>query len=725
MRDIKILCTLGPSSINQKTIEQLDSLGVNIFRINLSHTNIEDLEDVIVKIKKHTTKPVCIDTEGAQIRNRYVEGGQVFLRENSFVELVGDNIVGNEKRISLVPSFVVEKMNVGGLISIDFNSVLLQTVERRSGSVLAKVISGGCIGNNKAVTVDHHIDLPILTEKDIEAVQVAKRYGLKYYALSFASSKQAVVQLRAMVGDESFIISKIESRTGVQNLDDIIEASNAILIDRGDLSREISLEKIPLMQKLIIGRCNEKGKPVYVATNLLESMIKEKKPTRAEANDVINTLIDGADGLVLAAETAVGKYPADCVAMVASFIDLYSNDIKSFTFEGLLKNDSHFLLSPHGGTLIDGAHKEIDIASIGSLPKLEVDRTVLMDAEQIAIGTFSPVSGFMNSAELSSVLATYRLPSGVVWPLPILLQVSKNQAASLQEGKKIALILKGTEDIHATIHIEEIYNFNLDKLAKELYGTSDETHPGVRILKQKDGFFISGKVGLIRRLDNPYKQYELTPRQVRVIFENKGWRRVVGFHTRNVIHKVHETIQMTALEKYGCSGLFVHPIVGPKKKDDYSADAIIKSYELMMLHHYPRDKVLLAAFSTFSRYAGPREAVFTALCRKNFGCSHFIVGRDHTGVGSFYKPEDSQMLFKALGNIGIIPIFFDNVYYCQQCKQYVEKCGHGAESAQYISGSQARQILKSGQQPPEWFMRQDISKHILDEIARGKDVFVS
>jgi len=144
----------------------------------------------------------------------------------------------------------------------------------------------------------------------------------------------------------------------------------------------------------------------------------------------------------------------------------------------------------------------------------------------------------------------------------------------------------------------------------------------------------------------------------------------------------------------------------------------------MMDRYYPKEKVLLAAFSTFSRYAGPREAVFTALCRKNFGCSHFIVGRDHTGVGSYYKPEDSQVLFRALGDIGIAPIFFENVFYCTKCQKYVDRCSHGAESAQHISGSQARQMLKSGNQPPEWFMREDISKHILGEIAGGRNVFV-
>lgn len=727
MREIQILCTLGPSSVNQKTIEQLDNLGVNVFRINLSHTNITDLEELILKIKQHTAKPICIDTEGAQIRNRYVENGQIHLKENAFVELIGKNIVGNEKRISLTPDFVVEKIAVGSLVSIDFNSVLLQVIERKGANLLAKVISGGGVGSNKAVTIDHYIELPVMSTKDVEAIKLARKHGVTYFALSFASSKSAVEQLRKMVGDRSFLISKVESRIGVQNLDDIIDVSNAILIDRGDLSREVSLEKIPFMQKLIIGRCNERGKPVYVATNLLESMIKEKKPTRAEANDVINTLIDGANGLVLAAETAVGKYPADCVAMVASFIDLYKNNAGDFSFEGLLNRDSHFLVEPHGGTLVDGVRKDIDLEHIRSLSRLAVDRTVLMDAEQIALGTFSPVTGFMNAVELKSVLSTYRLPNGVVWPLPILLQVSKDEAKVLESGKEIALCLKGkgSDDVYATIHVEDVYDFDLDKLAKELYGTNDEKHPGVRLLKQKDGWFVGGRINLIKRLETPHKQYELTPRQVRAIFENKGWRRVVGFHTRNVIHKAHEIIQLRALERYGCSGLFVHPIVGPKKKDDYAAHVIIKSYEMMMANHYPKEKVLLAAFATFSRYAGPREAVFTALCRKNFGCSHFIVGRDHTGVGSYYKPEDSQVLFKALGNIGITPIFFENVYYCETCEKYVEKCAHGANSAKHISGSQAREMLKNGKQPPEWFMRQDISKHILNEIAEGRDVFVS
>jgi ATP sulfurylase len=253
-----------------------------------------------------------------------------------------------------------------------------------------------------------------------------------------------------------------------------------------------------------------------------------------------------------------------------------------------------------------------------------------MDVEQIALGAFSPLEGFMSQAELNSVLLDYRLPSGVVWPLPILFQVTREEAQRFKEGQTIGLTMRNTNnDIYGTLKIEEIYTSDLDVLAKKIFGTNDPGHPGVQLFKQRGRFFLSGPVELLKRLPNPSKKYELTPLQTRAIFESKGWSKVVGFHTRNVIHQAHEVIQMTALKDYNCDGLFVHPIIGLKKEGDYAENIIIKSYELMIDRYYPKGKVVLGAFSTYSRYAGPREAVFTALCRKNFGCSHFIVDRNN------------------------------------------------------------------------------------------------
>ena len=249
-------------------------------------------------------------------------------------------------------------------------------------------------------------------------------------------------------------------------------------------------------------------------------------------------------------------------------------------------------------------------------------------------------------------------------------------------------------------------------------------HPGVKLISSRGEHFLAGKLDLVKRLPSRYRYHDLTPQQARSVFERKGWSKVVGFHTRNVIHRVHEYIQMHALDKYKCDGIFLHPVVGRKKKGDYSAEIIMKTYEFMMGRHYPKNKVLLSTFNNYSRYSGPREAVFSALCRKNFGCSHFIVGRDHTGVGDYYGPNESRDLFESLDDIGIIPIFFDEVRYCSLCKKYVDQCEHNDEYIFDISGTEARHMFQSGNVPPEWFMRPEISNLVLEEIKNGSEVFV-
>ncbi|MBZ0166158.1 MAG: sulfate adenylyltransferase, partial [Candidatus Omnitrophica bacterium] len=257
-----------------------------------------------------------------------------------------------------------------------------------------------------------------------------------------------------------------------------------------------------------------------------------------------------------------------------------------------------------------------------------------------------------------------------------------------------------------------------------VFQTTDLAHPGVRLLMSQGDQFVAGKIELVKRVASTDKHFEITPKQSRKIFENKGWSRVVGFHTRNVAHRVHEYLQLEAFKKYHCDGILIHPLIGPKKKGDYSAQIILKSYEMMIRNYYPETKVLLGAFQNFPRYAGPREAVFTALCRKNFGCSHFIVGRDHSGVGKYYEPDAGHRLFDQLGDIGIQPIYFNAVHYHRTLQKYVEESQD--EDAEYlkISGTEGREMLIQKQVPPDWFMREDISKLIIDEMDRGEDVFL-
>lgn len=723
-RKIKIFCTLGPTSMNKEIIVKLDNLGIDMFRINLSHTKIKDLENVIHEIKQYTGKPICLDTEGAQVRVGYVENNKIDLEEGTIVEIGKEKIIGNPLRIPFYPATAITQIKPGDLISIDFESVLLQTISCTQSLIKARVISGGYIRSNRAVTVDREIGLPVMSEKDKTAIKIGLENGIKYFALSFASTKESVESFRKLIGKGNHIISKIENKKGIKNLGEILKVTDSILIDRGDLSREEPIEKIPFIQKLIIKKANRKHIPVYVATNLLESMVRSKMPTRAEINDIVNTLLDGADGLVLAAETAIGSYPVNCAAMVTKTIKQLSTFSNETSLKDLQKHDSFFLAEPNGGTLVNRVLDTFNMTKIKRYKTLKVDRTTLLDAEQIAIGTFSPLEGFMKKQELKSVLENYRLPTGVVWPLPITLQVTPEEAKEVKGEDTIALLCKDTGDIHALLHLEEIYKYDLDDMARKTFGATDPKHPGVNLLKKKGNYFLGGKIDLLKPLASAYKHYEIKPRQARAIFENKGWNRVVGFHTRNVIHKVHEHLQMLALEKHHCDGIFVHPVVGPKKKGDYAHDIILKSYEIMIDRHYPKGKVVLGAFQSYSRYAGPREAVFTALCRKNFGCSHFIVGRDHTGISDYYKPYDVHKLFNRLGDIGIVPIFFKQLNYCKLCGTYVQRCRHQDRNILCISGTEGRQILQSKKRPPKWFMRHDISDLVLEHMGKGNEVFI-
>ncbi|MFA4991112.1 MAG: sulfate adenylyltransferase [Candidatus Omnitrophota bacterium] len=718
----EILCTLGPSSMNDRVIARLEDLGVNLFRVNLSHTRIDDLRGVIDFIKSRTSVPVCLDTEGAQIRTGVFADKELLLEDNAVVRVLKKPAAGGVKGFNLYPLDIVDRLEAGDFISIDFNSALAQVIDRDRDGVLVRVLTGGLVGQNKAVSVERDIKLPALTDKDRKAMKIGAGMGIDHVALSFANEASDVDEIRSLFDKEIFVISKIESLKGLSNLEDIASCSNALLIDRGDLSRQIPIENIPRAQKDIIRRAKACGVKVYVATNLLESMVKSFNPTRAEVNDVFNTLADGADGLVLAAETAIGQYPINCATMVRKIMRQFEGQKKACSVENLRQKDSFLLAEPHGGTLVDRTRYDFDIKEIKRYKCLDVGVNVLLDAEQIAIGTFSPLEGFMNRRELDSVLRAYRLPKGAVWPIPITLQVDKRDAARFKEGDKAALVFKG--EVYAVLEVEDIYRYDLDKMAKETFMTNDADHPGVRALKGKGDYFLGGKVTLFRRLGSPYKYFELTPGEARAIFENKGWSRVVGFHTRNVIHRVHEHIQMLAFEKYNCDGIFVHPIVGPKKEGDYGAGIILKSYDLMAREYYPKGKVVMAAFQNYSRYSGPREAVFTALCRKNFGCGYFIVGRDHTGVGGYYRHDDAHRLFDRLGDIGITPIFFNKMHYCRKCGAYVERCGHGGKDTLDISGTEARKILQAGRRPPEWFMRREISELVLSEMGKGAEVFL-
>lgn len=711
--------------MKEAVIKKLDDIGVDVFRINLSHTEIKDLRGIIKKIKKYTDKPICLDTEGAQIRTSYIKNGKVFLEEGRIVDITDKKIIGSADIFCFNPVLAVEELKPGDLISVDFDSAILMVTEKKKGKVMAKVVSSGYMGSNKAVTVDRAINLPVFSEKDRKAVRIGLKNGVYHFALSFANSRSGVEEFRKIVGKNSKIISKIESKEGVDNLEEILEVSDAILIDRGDLSREEPIEKIPFLQKLIIKKANEARVSVYVATNLLESMVKNKKPTRAEAGDVVNTLMDGADGLVLAAETAIGDYPVNCAVMISKIVQQFLSYREGCSLKDLRRKESFLLIEPHGRKLVNRVLSHLpDEKELKGFKKLIVDEKVLLNAEQIAIGAFSPLEGFMTRDELDGVVEKCRLPKGIIWPLPIILQVSRDEAMRLKKGETVLLTYDKDNQPYALLRVEQVYSYNLNKMCKKVFGTLDMKHPGVAMYKSNGKYFVGGKIDLIRRLPSDCAEYEVTPKQARTIFENRGWSRVVAFHTRNVVHRAHEHIQMLALNEHHCDGLFVHPVIGPKKKGDYKGSVILKSYERMMGLYRPKGKVFLGAFKSYSRYAGPREAVFTALCRKNFGCSHFIVGRDHTGVKNYYAKEDSQNLFRKFGDIGIKPIFFNEMHYCRKCRGYMDTCSHSSRHILSISGTRAREMFNSGKRPPKWFMRKEVSSLIIERIKRNEQVFV-
>lgn len=715
-----ILCTLGPASLNPDTIRRLDQLGVGLFRLNLSHTRVDQIEGLIELIRANSDVPICLDTQGAQVRTGDLPDGVMTLKTDSTITLAAAPGSGGADEVPIYPASVIPQLEVGDVISIDFNIASVQVVAT-SPDIRARVLSGGKIGSNKAAAVDRHVSLDPLTDVDKAAIELGMKLGIKNVALSFANRRVDVGQLRGVVDDDVKIISKVESRQSLDNLAGIMEATDAILIDRGDMGREVAIEYLPFVQKQVIARANAAGVPVYVATNLLESMMVNPRPTRAEANDVINTLLDGADGLVLAAETAIGSYPVGCVRMIRSLIR-HHEARDGFSLDQFDSDLGSGLISPHGGRLIENFVSDVDAQSLNGLPRLEISESEMLDARQIAIGTFSPLEGFMGREALESVLAKNRLPDGTAWPMPVLLQLAAGSArADYPAGKTIALTYQGEEQ--AVLAVDEAYSFELEKLANGWFGTADSKHPGAKQLLQGSDRFVAGKVSLLPQAMANREAYELTPAQARRVFESREWQRVVGFHTRNVPHRAHEYLQLTALANSQSDGIFIHPVIGPKKTGDFSGGISLKAYQLLIDQYYPPGSAVLGGFVTFSRYAGPREAVFTAICRQNFGCSHFIVGRDHTGVGDFYAPDASQRLFDEIGDIGIKPVFFDAVYYCQRCQNHVEGCEHGREFSEEISGTQAREVLRQGGTPPDWYIRTSVSQLIVNELANGGEVF--
>ena len=703
----------------------MTDLGVNLFRINLSHTKVSDIPKTIELVNSFTSVPLCLDTEGAQIRTGRLKN-DLFLKNNEKLIIKREEGIGDSQSFNLYPEVAFDKLEVGDIINIDFNSVMVQVIDKNNDLAFIRVIMGGLIQQNKAVTINKEVHLDPLTEKDLQSISLGLEFGIKHFALSFANKATDVKSLRSLISSDSSIISKIESIKGLKNLKSIAKESDAILIDRGDLSREISIEKLPATQKYIIEYVKKLKTDVYVATNLLESMIKNVSPTRAEINDIYNTLSDGADGLVLAAETAIGDYPIQCATMIKKMIAQFENfsrkKVAPSLITQLIKKESLVLPKPHGGELVNQQIRINDVLEMDKMGSLTVDLEIMMDIEQICIGTFSPLTGFMNKEEIDSVLDNFTLPNGIIWTLPIIFQINSQDFANYKQGESILIKLSGIQEPFAILEIDSLFKMNLDSMAKKMFSTNDLNHPGVKKLFAKGDSFVSGKVSLLKRIPSKYKYYEITPIDSRQIMENKGWSRVVGFHTRNIPHRVHEFIQSYVIENYLCDGILTHPVIGPKKSGDYVSEVIINTYEILIDKYI--ENCLLGAFQTYSRYAGPREALFTAICRKNFGCSHFIIGRDHTGVGGYYSSTDFNNLYSKVGDIGMKLIILDEFAYSKEKKSYINISKNGNHDIETISGSDARKMFYDNKKPPNWYIREEISNFIIDRIKKGKEVFI-
>lgn len=374
------------------------------------------------------------------------------------------------------------------------------------------------------------------------------------------------------------------------------------------------------------------------------------------------------------------------------------------------------MIQPHGGKLVErvlkGERKQDVLERAGRLPAVRLDDESVSDVENFATGVYSPLEGFPAEKDFRNIISQMRLASDVPWSIPIACDVSEEEAAELREGDEVLLTDEAGTPV-ALLHLEEKFRYDKEKTASAVFGTTDSAHPGVAKVRGMKDVLLAGPVDLIQAVPTPFDKYKLSPKETRVLFKEKGWRTVVGFQTRNTPHNGHEYVQKTALTF--TDGIFVNPVIGKKKKGDFKDEVILASYEELIRHYYLKERAVMAILQMEMRYAGPREAVHHAIIRKNFGCTHIIIGRDHAGVGNYYPPYAAQDIFDEFPDLGIVPLFFKSFYHCKKCRSVVNEktCPHPPSEHIQFSGTKIRDLLVKGEIPPDELMRPEVARIIM------------
>ncbi len=382
-------------------------------------------------------------------------------------------------------------------------------------------------------------------------------------------------------------------------------------------------------------------------------------------------------------------------------------------------------IKPHGGALVnrllEGAALEAARTKARTLPRIQVDTYLAFEIDGIAKGLYSPLTGFMNEEEARRVLDTMHLRPGIPWTFPLLLHVPQNDADRLEVGQEVA-VADDRGDLAAILHLSGKFSLDKREIAEKVYRTTDEKHPGVAYTCAHGPVYLAGELDVLQAREIEHQEYNLTPAQTRAAFTERGWKRIVAFQTRNPIHRAHEYLTKCALEI--CDGLLIHPLMGTTKSDDIPGDVRMKCYKVLMDRYYAHEHVMLSIMPVNMRYAGPKEAIMHAIIRKNYGCTHFIVGRDHAGVGNYYGTYDAHYIFDEFdrAELDITPLFFEHAFYSKITGGMAspKTCPGGPEDHVFLSGTKVREMLQRGEMPPEEFTRPEVARVLIDWATSAK-----